>query len=330
MKLKKSASLIAAIAAATATIAVPAANSVTVGPGSPIRMPEPGAAVDDGRHVKTGMCSTGVPGTVTGRRRAAPRDVTAATASTRRQPAADPPARSSPTHDGNVRIGESARPASPHGREDPAAGDTAPSRLHVQRLGLRLHRVDGRRNGQPVRRRKRRGGSGGRIVGADSVPRPASSTTATQAGRGVRGQLRPPHLLRGSRTGRNCGVQVFRVRRRLSGLVPGQGDSGATPTTRSPTRRSAWARWPSAPSPATSRSTRLSGRLRRRGRQGQRHFAVENHRTASDFRTIGRASPPTRRGSPRTARARAQRRFLIRPAGAAGAAAAQLPSLQLR
>ena len=65
MKLKKSASLIAAIAAATATIAVPAANSVTVGPGSPIRMPEPGAVVDDGRHVKTGMCSTGVPGTVT-------------------------------------------------------------------------------------------------------------------------------------------------------------------------------------------------------------------------------------------------------------------------
>ena len=60
MKLNRAASAIAAMITAGATIAAPAASgAVTMGPGSPIRMPEPGAVVEDGRHVRTGMCSTG-------------------------------------------------------------------------------------------------------------------------------------------------------------------------------------------------------------------------------------------------------------------------------
>ena len=128
MKLKKSASLIAAIAAATATIAVPAAHSVTVGPGSPIRMPEPGAAVDDGRHVKTGMCSTGVPGTVTDADGVQHRVII--TAGHCVNPDGNPQLPQStgeifaPTHDGNVRIGEVGPAGFPLMDEnDPAAGD---------------------------------------------------------------------------------------------------------------------------------------------------------------------------------------------------------------
>ena len=63
MKLNRSTSIIAAMVTVGATFAAPAASALTVGPGSPIRMPEKDAVVEDGRHVRTGMCSTGVAGT---------------------------------------------------------------------------------------------------------------------------------------------------------------------------------------------------------------------------------------------------------------------------
>lgn len=52
--------------ATTVTLAAPAiAEPIVVGPGDPIRTPLPGSPVENGKHMDAAMCSSSVPGTIT-------------------------------------------------------------------------------------------------------------------------------------------------------------------------------------------------------------------------------------------------------------------------
>lgn len=287
MKLKKSASLIAAIAAATATIAVPAANSVTVGPGSPIRMPEPGAAVDDGRHVKTGMCSTGVPGTVTDADGVQHRVII--TAGHCVNPDGNPQLPQStgeifaPTHDGNVRIGEVGPAGFPLMDEnDPAAGD----------LGAVLDSTF-------------TGSDYAFIVVDEGVGTTSVSQSVDENGVAMTGvvdyrELKPgevsvdnfgrPFCSDGSRTGRNCGVQVFRVRNGVWAVsYLGKGDSGGNaydPITNQAIGVNSMAIGPVARYQPVDQAIQDAYGVED-GKVNE-HFAVEESTAPqSDFRTIG-------------------------------------------
>lgn len=66
MKQTKMVSAIVATVATTITLAAPAiAEPITVGPGDPIRTPLPGSPVQDGKHMDAAMCSSSIPGTIT-------------------------------------------------------------------------------------------------------------------------------------------------------------------------------------------------------------------------------------------------------------------------
>ena len=70
MKMTKKSAVLASVLATTIAGLSPAvaqaapANGVVVGPGSPMRMPIEGEKVVEGRHVGAAMCSLGVPGTI--------------------------------------------------------------------------------------------------------------------------------------------------------------------------------------------------------------------------------------------------------------------------
>lgn len=301
MKLKKSASLIAAIAAATATIAVPAAHSVTVGPGSPIRMPEPGAAVDDGRHVKTGMCSTGVPGTVTDADGVQHRVII--TAGHCVNPDGNPQLPQStgeifaPTHDGNVRIGEVGPAGFPLMDEnDPAAGDLgavldssfngSDYAFIVVDEGVGTTSVS-----QSVDENGVAGGNGGRIVGADGVPMTGVvDYRELKPGEVSVDNFGRPICSDGSRTGRNCGVQVFRVRNGVWAVsYLGKGDSGGNaydPITNQAIGVNSMAIGPVARYQPVDQAIQDAYGVED-GKVNE-HFAVEESTAPqSDFRTIG-------------------------------------------
>ena len=229
MKLNRAASAIAAMITAGATIAAPAAaGAVTMGPGSPIRMPEPGAVVEDGRHVRTGMCSTGVPGVVTDADGTQHRVLLTAGHCVNKEGHEALPKSTgviyAPTPGGDVRIGE----VGPASFFIPDAND-AEANQNI---------LDSTFNGSDY----------AFIELDDDVETTSISYSVDESG-AVNGEgaqmtgvvdyreLRPgevsvdnfgqPICSDGSRTGRNCGVQVFRVRNGVWAISHlDKGDSG--------------------------------------------------------------------------------------------------------
>lgn len=214
MKLNRSTSIIAAMIAAGATFAAPAAaNAVTVGPGSPIRMPEPGAVVDGDRHVRTGMCSTSVPGTVTDADGNRHRVILTAGHCVNKEGHEGMPKSSgviyAPAPEGDVRIGE-VGPAMffmPDDSDFEGGGNLLDSMLNGSDYAfVELDEdVDATSVSRSVDEDGRVHGEGAQMTGVVDY-------RELQPGEVSVDNFGQPVCSDGARSGRNCGVQIFRVR----------------------------------------------------------------------------------------------------------------------
>lgn len=228
MKLNRSTSIIAAMVTVGATFAAPAASAVTVGPGSPIRMPEPGAVVEDGRHVRTGMCSTGVAGTVTDAEGNQHRVMLTAGHCVNKEGHEQLPKSTgviyAPTSEGDVRIGE-VGPASfflPDENDAEANQNILDSTLNGSDYAfIELDDdVDATSVSHSVDEHGRVNGEGAAMTGVVDY-------SELQPGEVSVDNFGQPICSDGSRTGRNCGVQIFRVRNGVWAISHlDKGDSG--------------------------------------------------------------------------------------------------------
>ena len=228
MKLNRSTSIIAAMITVGATFAAPAASAVTVGPGSPIRMPEPGAVVEDGRHVRTGMCSTGVAGTVTDAEGNQHRVMLTAGHCVNKEGHEQLPKSTgviyAPTPEGDVRIGE-VGPASfflPDENDVEANQNILDSTLNGSDYAfIELDDdVDATSVSHSVDEHGRVNGEGAAMTGVVDY-------SELQPGEVSVDNFGQPICSDGSRTGRNCGVQIFRVRNGVWAISHlDKGDSG--------------------------------------------------------------------------------------------------------
>ncbi|MFD5868904.1 hypothetical protein ACFWGD_09875 [Corynebacterium sp. NPDC060344] len=229
MKKNRTASAIAAMITVGATFAAPAAaGAITVGPGSPIRMPEPGAVVDGGRHVQTGMCSTSVPGTVTDADGTRHRVLITAGHCVNKEGHEQLPKSSgviyAPTHDGDVRIGEVGPAAFPI--PDPNDAGANQNVLDSSFNGsdyafIELDDdIDATSISYSVDENGAAGGEGVQMTGVVDYRELRPGEVAVD-------NFGQPICSDGARTGRNCGVQVFRVRNGVWAVSNlGKGDSG--------------------------------------------------------------------------------------------------------
>ncbi|WP_295629666.1 hypothetical protein [uncultured Corynebacterium sp.] len=251
MKINRTLAAIASLSAVAATFTVPtagaavaptdapAADSIVVGPGSPIRMPEPDAVVDDGRHVKTGMCSTAVPGTVTDPEGNEHRVLITAGHCVNKEGHESLPKSSgviyAPTHEGDVRIG-TVGPASFY---MPDPNDTEVTSSLLRTLDATFNGsdyafimldddVEATSISQSVDENGVSGGEGVQITGVVDY-------RELQPGEVSIDNLGRPICSDGSRSGRNCGVQIFRARNGVWAIsYLNNGDSGGNaydPTT---------------------------------------------------------------------------------------------------
>ncbi len=227
-----------AIFAAPATAAAPAPRNVDgatvgtpvrVGPGSPIRMPEADTPVSEGRHVGAGMCSSGVPGTVTDSEGNEHRVmITAGHCLTGGEYPGLPAGTGViyvPTPDGDVRIGESGPRNFPPPSED-GPNDIAylvDSTLNGPDWGF-IELDDGIETTSISQAADENGGN---------VGEPVQMTGIVDYGDLEPGQVSIDNFGKqactdGTRTGRQCGYQVFRARNGvwIVALQLDNGDSG--------------------------------------------------------------------------------------------------------
>ena len=203
-----------------------------VGPGSPIRVPVDGAVPDDnGRYLESGMCSVGVPGTLTDPETGASKDVILTAGhciiQTDDGAAAGLPKMDDtayvPTAQGDVPLGTvdvasfDLSGESEHGfldgsfnADDFAILDLAPG---ITPTSLSDSRDEfGRSHGEPVR-----------ITGIRDYP-------ALERGEISVDNFGEPICTDGARTGRQCGYQIFRAKNGVWTAVIrlGKGDSGGS------------------------------------------------------------------------------------------------------
>nr|WP_205570481.1 hypothetical protein [Corynebacterium lactis] len=206
-------------------------GAIVVGPGSPLRMPFPSNHKVEGRHVGNPMCSLAVPGTVVDQNGQSHRVIMTAGPCLK---AEDPETKEQltgkyfiPTGQGDVLLGQDGLATDVVPSEEEFAGVTSPAELFNLMFnsgdygfievsdGIRTtsssQSVDefGQVHGEPVQ-----------IVGIQDrrtlAPLEISFDNAGQ-----------PVCTDGSRTGRGCGFQLFRVRNGIWALAPiDHGDSG--------------------------------------------------------------------------------------------------------
>lgn len=228
MKLNRSTSIIAAMVTVGATFAAPAASALTVGPGSPIRMPEKDAVVEDGRHVRTGMCSTGVAGTVTDAEGNQQRVLLTAGHCVNKEGHEQMPQSSgiiyAPTAEGDVRIGEVGpagffMPDEEDLQENPNFLDSLFNGSDYAFIELDDN-IDSTAVSYSVDEHGDNHGEGAVMTGIVDY-------SELQPGEVSVDNFGQPICSDGSRTGRNCGVQIFRVRNGVWAISHlDHGDSG--------------------------------------------------------------------------------------------------------
>lgn len=202
---------------------------VRIGPGSPIRMPAEDAKIQDGRHVRAGMCSTGVPGTVTDADGNKHRVIiTAGHCLTQGEYPGMPAGTGviyAPTPDGDVRIGE----AGPRNFPPPSDDDSTDilrvldSTLNGPDWGF-IEVDDGIETTSVSQAADENGGN---------VGEPTQMTGIVDYKDLKPGQVSVDNFGKractdGTRTGRQCGYQVFRARNGVwvVALQLDKGDSG--------------------------------------------------------------------------------------------------------